>query len=837
MRNLLLGLFFISALLLWLAPPSVAAQTIYVDDDAFVRGNGQSWVTAYKYLQDALDNAGSGDKIWVAKGVYKPDEDILHPSGTGNRAATFQLVNGVAVYGGFAGGETRLDQRDWEDHRTVLSGDLNGDDVQSGPGNAVAADNCTDAEPIYPGMKYKGTTAGATRDGPTDRGEPNNPDIWYVYTAEADGIVCISVGGGDTDWLVAMHSSCPGTKANELVRDQRYGEVRLKVKKGEKYYVRVTSFMKRTSEFVLTVDTTKDNSWHVVTGRGTDRTAVLDGFVIAGGNAEYGGGGMHNINGSPRVANCIFERNYTQWRGAGMYNEDNSNPTLTNCAFVGNVANGPGGGMLNINSSPTLKNCTFRQNSTKERGGGMENWHNSAPVLMNCVFDENKARYNGGGISNGDGSSPKVVNCTFTANSADSGGAIMNSHNSHPQISNCTFTGNMCTGIRGRGGGVYNEESNATIDNCAFSKNISENDGGAIYNFRGKPTIADCVFRHNIAKSFGGAIRNWAHSAPTIVNCKFTGNSAGARGGGMENSYSSTPKVANCIFEGNSASRYGGGGMANDHAGPKVTNCVFRKNSAPSGGGMENDRGDPEVVGCRFTENSADRGAGMLNEYGKLNIVNCIFTGNTAESAGGGMCNHLASPTVINCTFSGNLTRKNGGAIYNSEWGHGGGKPTLVNCTISTNQAHCGGGMDSRGGDPKLINCILWGNQDSSGKGESSQIRKEYGTLALDYCCVQRWTGKLGGTGNIGADPMFVRNPNDGGDGWGVGDNDDFGDLRLLLGSPCIDAGDSNSVPDDSLNLDADDNTVEPMPFDRDRNPRIAGAKVDMGAYEFRRDE
>ncbi len=45
-----------------------------VDDNAPAGGNGQSWGTAYKYLQDALTAATSGNEIWVAEGVYYPDE-------------------------------------------------------------------------------------------------------------------------------------------------------------------------------------------------------------------------------------------------------------------------------------------------------------------------------------------------------------------------------------------------------------------------------------------------------------------------------------------------------------------------------------------------------------------------------------------------------------------------------------------------------------------------------------------------------------------------------------------------------------------------------------------
>ena len=65
--------------------------------------------------------------------------------------------------------------------------------------------------------------------------------------------------------------------------------------------------------------------------------------------------------------------------------------------------------------------------------------------------------------------------------------------------------------------------------------------------------------------------------------------------------------------------------------------------------------------------------------------------------------------------------------------------------------------------------------------------------------------------------PNFARDPNDGGDGWGVGNNDDYGDMHITPGSLCIDAGDNNAVPADTVDLDGDSNTVEPIPWDFDR--------------------
>ena len=79
------------------------AKVVYVDDNASSGGDGTSWATAYKYLQDALADVNATDEIWVAEGTYKPDQGAGKTAG--DRLATFNLVNGIDMYGGFIGSE------------------------------------------------------------------------------------------------------------------------------------------------------------------------------------------------------------------------------------------------------------------------------------------------------------------------------------------------------------------------------------------------------------------------------------------------------------------------------------------------------------------------------------------------------------------------------------------------------------------------------------------------------------------------------------------------------------------------------------------------------------
>jgi len=108
---------------------SSLADTIYVDGSLTPCGDGEGWSTAYRYLQDALAAADgfTNDQIWV-KGseTYYPDENCANPGGTGDWNATFNMIDGVAILGGFDGTETVATDRDPVANETILSGDIGG---------------------------------------------------------------------------------------------------------------------------------------------------------------------------------------------------------------------------------------------------------------------------------------------------------------------------------------------------------------------------------------------------------------------------------------------------------------------------------------------------------------------------------------------------------------------------------------------------------------------------------------------------------------------------------------------------------------------------------------
>jgi len=105
---LFLSLFFVSA---------SEGTVLFVDAGAGGANDGSSWIDAFRSLQVALAASVSGDDIWVAAGIYLPTAGA-------DRTISFVLKNGVALYGGFAGTETSLEQRDWTVNVAILSGNI-----------------------------------------------------------------------------------------------------------------------------------------------------------------------------------------------------------------------------------------------------------------------------------------------------------------------------------------------------------------------------------------------------------------------------------------------------------------------------------------------------------------------------------------------------------------------------------------------------------------------------------------------------------------------------------------------------------------------------------------
>jgi len=297
-----------------------------------------------------------------------------------------------------------------------------------------------------------------------------------------------------------------------------------------------------------------DNSYHVVSNSGLNLSALLDGFRISNGNANYSnvahGGGMYNSGSSPKVVNCTFSSNFGFRFGGGMSNVSSSAPNLTNCLFTSNSSRLYGGGMYNNNSSPVCSNCTFVSNFLTNSGGGagMYNEHNSSPTLNTCTFTSNSGAHVGGGVSNYYLSSPTLNNCTFSNNSAHQGGGLQNYESCSPHLTNCTFKNN--TGEEG--GGIWTGgaawTSTPVFTNCIFSSNTATKGGGAFsYGSPTPATFINCIFNNNSAQ-YGGALYNYSYAKSALINCTLFQNTGTTAGGGINSDIYSIINIKNSIL-------------------------------------------------------------------------------------------------------------------------------------------------------------------------------------------------------------------------------------------------------------------------------------------------
>jgi len=310
-----------------------------------------------------------------------------------------------------------------------------------------------------------------------------------------------------------------------------------------------------------------DNSYHVVTGSGTNSTAVLDAFTITGGNADAyqsnsglnnmtlippipfdpkkWGGGMYNDSGSPTINNCIFSSNSSGYGGAAVYNKAGSSPTLSKCTFNGNHAKGNGGGIYNCgNCNTTLLNCTFSGNIASS-AGGMDIRPSNRVNLVNCIFIQNSVINRGGAICS-DHSDVTMTNCIFTQNKAGWDGGGINNSSGRPVLTNCTFSGNSAGK---KGGGMHSDNgTKPTLANCTFTRNSAGELGGGMYTWGGEAMLTNCRFSENSA-TWGGGAYNDSYNTSTLANCTITNNKADRDGGGICTRGANTT-ITNCILWG-----------------------------------------------------------------------------------------------------------------------------------------------------------------------------------------------------------------------------------------------------------------------------------------------
>lgn len=406
------------AALFLLLPFSSTGGILYVNGAATGSNIGTSWANAFTNLQTALGGALAGDQIWVARGVYKP-------GGPGSsRTVTFGVSDdNLKIYGGFAGGETALSQRNWTNNVTVLSGDLAGNDTTDAHGvvldwsDIVGTDNC------YNVIDVRGLTF--TLDGFT---------VTAGLADKTDVRCPPAVGAG----MFVLYGN---TTLHNVVFRGNYGNLQ---PGGAIYF------------------------WADGSGVGSVSNAS---FI---GNASCQGGAVYVRTGSYRFDNVLFQNNDardplgqsgTALVGAGGLIADGANNVVINSRFVGNTAQTDAGGLY-ASAPMTLSNVLFQANYASVNAGGM--WDESGSQLTDVRFLTNSAATRGGGIisrqiSGGPGVYTRLL---FQGNSASRGGAFY-SEGGSPDIYDSVFVGNSAS----EGATLWTYYANPKLMNCVIRGN------------------------------------------------------------------------------------------------------------------------------------------------------------------------------------------------------------------------------------------------------------------------------------------------------------------------------------------------------------------------------
>lgn len=255
------------------------------------------------------------------------------------------------------------------------------------------------------------------------------------------------------------------------------------------------------------------------------------------------------------------------------------------------------------------------------------------------------------------------------------------------------------------------------------------------------------------------------------------------RGGGILCLGGASPTVRNCRFVSNHADTYGGGGFSSS-SNPRFEDCTFEANTAAAWGGG---------FGCTTSTPRWDR---------------CAFIANTAPSGSALAGFESGTPTLLNTLVRDNVaTGADGGAIITT-----GG--FFASCTIVRNRSTVAttAGIVAVNVGNSLVGSILW---DNTGPGGAQGVANQFtGILPSFQVIIENATPSAW---VLNVDPQFADPAND--------------DFRLTVGSPAIDAGNSQHTA--------------AFPLDLDRRPRFVDDPsvtdtgigtvpyVDIGAFEF----
>jgi len=665
--------------------------------------SGTSWEDAFTSISTAISSF-SGDElteVWVAEGIYIEAESVYIPEG-------------MILYGGFTGGESLLDERDFKNHPTIIHGE-----------NKYS---CVNNSGFLDGFHIRNGKTDDRWGGVWNEGFIGNCYIYNNYAEKEAGGVYNKGILTNSEIFENTSNSCGGIRNLGIVDN-------CSVYKNSARYCGGICNNGGGIFNCLIYDNTAEETAGGISNDG--KGFIWNCSVFQ--NAAHHGGGVYNTSGY--VKNCLIHNNQAE-TGAGIFIFGEKSLVLNSSIYENNAVTMGGG--IRCGYCGIIRDCLVYNNSSQD-GGGI---YNEGSSVENTVIQGNTALNNGGGFYIDYGG---IQNCLIYNNTSNMGGGI---YHYGGVIIYATVYGNNALEA---GGGIYHERCYEAIYNSIIWNNsggdfIGEN-SDIHYSCFGEANYSDENIRANpLFVNTSGDPETWDFHLRDGSPCVDIGNSdERIYPYPPETDIEGTPRPGDddavCMGAYESPDHYlpseplapiqlyidkngsNTTGLSWEDAFTSITTALaFTRDDNLyelwiSGGNFfeEQELFIKPAVRCfggfSGTENSTDErspdaapsiidGGGIFrcmtnNGY----VENLRFTNGWAEDKGGGIKN---TGTIENCHFHGNTSLAEGGGIYNN---HG----IIKNCSIYNNSAETGGGIDSIQGD--VSHCSIYNNNAKNGGG------------------------------------------------------------------------------------------------------------------------
>lgn len=693
------------------------SNVIYVDSDAKGLNDGTSWENAYNSLQKALSVAKADTEIWVAEGIYYPTEGK-------DRSISFTMVDDVDLYGGFLGNEISKDQRDWQNNKTILSGDIGvkGLKTDNSIKVIIAANNILDGFTIsngYFSQKLEGSLATNGNLPMTQEVESNKSVGHLTPDAVMSGDASSSnSGNGIIIWKVS-----PIIK-NCIIEDNESG-------KGAGVYIMGNSEDGDLPTFINT----------------TIRNNIAEG---------RGGGVAIDMRSKAIFIDCIFDSNEcSNGKGGAIYNDFGCSPLFENCLFINNFAQS-GAAIANDGvSNPVISNSTFYNNTASEAGAALYQGTGpyNDPIVTSSIIWNNHCAQDKISVYNFNECNPKITYSIVEGGYQGEGVLDVDPMFIDAEKNNFNLKDNSVAKTASSDGGQIGFRSDAIKGRTeADYKQIIK----YLNSFEGSEEPTEMDLSNPVNPSDVETI-----SYLLYVNYKAVGDNDGSSWANAYTSLQNAINVANAIYLKTDTEVDIWVAKGEYLTGSYRDDSIILQSGVNIYGGFNGDESSLKQrdyvnnqtiisgeIGDKTTKEDNSYHVFIANDNVKLDGL--IITGGYADGVdgevydnkGGAILNYLAGNRVIptyeptlgfdieinNVIFIENYAQE-GGAVYT----YHGGNPTFNNCSFIENSAQYGGSVLDRSGTNAIyIDCEFISNE---AKYKGGSAFTDYGSMASFYNC------------------------------------------------------------------------------------------------------